>query len=200
MARKQRVVAAAFLDGDLVVGAGDAGELDARAVLVGPEVRRLDDGALVAARRASRVATAIAGRSSAPVQCSTRCGAPVEGSCHAAQSPTATTFGIAVWPLAPQSDAVAEFQSAALEPLDVRDAADADDDDVGGQVTPIGQVDPGDALGIGRSQRRCSPVRPATPTPQIEAGAVGGVGAGDDCAEPGAELDRPAGSAPPRRR
>src|ERR1044072_6070854 len=45
------VVAAAFLDRDLVVGMCNARELDPRPVLVGPEVRRLDMSALVDAAR-----------------------------------------------------------------------------------------------------------------------------------------------------
>src|SRR6476661_8595812 len=41
------IVAAAFLDGDFVVGTRETRKLDAGAVLVGPEIGRLDHGALV---------------------------------------------------------------------------------------------------------------------------------------------------------
>src|SRR5690242_8536511 len=52
--KEAAVIAAAFFDRDLVVGTGDTRELDPRAVLVGPEVGRLDRGALVDAPRKQR--------------------------------------------------------------------------------------------------------------------------------------------------
>ena len=80
---------------------------------------------------ASKVATAIAGRSSAPVQCSTRwrrAGRRVVPSGAVTDGDDVRDRRLAV---GSAEHAVAEFESAAPKPFDVRDAADTDDHDVG---------------------------------------------------------------------
>src|SRR6476469_5577039 len=140
------IVAAAFLDGDFVVGTRETRKLDAGAVLVGPEVGRLDHGALVdPTRKQSRDRDRRSFQRPGPVldPMSHADGRIVPGRAVPDRDnvrEVGLTIGSA-------QHAIAEHESAAPQPLDVGHTADTHNDDVSRQVASVDQVDARDAIG-----------------------------------------------------
>ena len=192
------IVAAAFLDGDFVVGARETRELDAGAVLVGPEIGRLDRGALVEPTgKQSRDRDRRSFQRPGPVldPMSRADGRIVPGRAVPDRD-NVREGGLAI---GSAQHAIAEHESAALQPLDVGHTADTHHDDVSRQVASVDQVDARDAIGSGVAKAAMFAGQAGDADAAYQRRAVRGVRSGDDGAEPRTELELQRGWQRPRR-
>src|SRR6476469_5393914 len=182
------IVAAAFLDGDFVVGTRETRKLDAGAVLVGPEVGRLDHGALVdPTRKQSRDRDRRSFQRPGPVldPMSHADGRIVPGRAVPDRDnvrEVGLTIGSA-------QHAIAERESAALQPLDVGHTADTHNDDVSRQVASVDQVDARDAIGSSIAEAAMLAGQAGDADAAYQRRAVRGVHSGHDGAQPQTELE-----------
>src|SRR6476659_1336457 len=182
------VVAAAFLDGDFVVGTRETRKLDAGAVLVRPEIGRLDHGALVdPTRKQSRDRDRRSFQRPGPVldPMSRADGGIVPGR-TVPDRDNVREGGLAI---GSAQHAIAEHESAALEPLDVGHTADTHHDDVSRQVASVNQVDARDAIGSAVTKGAMLAGQAGDADAAYQCRAVRCVRSGDDGAEPRTELE-----------